>query len=1390
MEAKKFNKYMSNMMRKTFWVSAMLLVFLPHKAKAQSCSVQVLVSDVTCFGGNDGSVVTLPSGTSPYTYSWSNGKNSQFNSNLIAGSYTVTVTDALGCVATQTVTVGSPTASGTSGALTQVTCPGGMDGSIDITVNGGTSPYTYLWNDGITTEDRDSVMAGIYTLTVLDANGCAITLTDTVLQPTAMVDSVWASNIACFGDSTGALTLFISGGTAPYNYAWPSGDSSQTITGLTAGSYDVTVTDANGCVFTQSYVVTQPAAGITGTVTKTEPLCAGDSTGTLSLSISGGVAPYQTLWNTGDTLSSIDSLFAGVYTVTVMDAQGCSWSSTDTVRAPEPLAINPTVTNISCYGLVNGKVVTAVTGGMAPYSYVWNGGTFTTQKIINRPSGTYALVVTDANGCSVTDTFTITQPLPFSISAVQSQVACFGDSTGSIALTVSGATTPYSYYWNTGDTSATLAQVPAGIYSVSVGDAAGCFTTLNYTVTQPTAALTVSDSVFMPQCHGDSTGFILVLPVGGTAPYEVVWNTGDTATSLSNLTVGTFVYTVTDSLGCTARDTVIMTEPFALGLTLGASDVVCFGDSTGTLQAAVTGGVMPYAYAWSHGALTDSVANVSAGWYTLTVTDSFGCSIVDSIEVLQGLPLLDSAVFVNNYCANDTLGSIQVRLFGAQAPYQVSWLGSGDTTSAFEGDTLLMSNLGAGSYSLWVVDSLGCAQQLSYTITEPTGLSIALTALATTNCLTDSIGVATAAVTGGSGVYTYLWSNGSILDTATGLWAGDFWVTVTDSNGCSATSDTLTIETFDADCDGIPDTIETTNDADGDGIPNYLDLDSDGDGIPDSIEGVVDTDGDGISNFLDLDSDGDGISDSIETAADADSDGLGNYIDLDSDGDGIPDAVEGTADVDNDGLPNFLDIDSDGDNIPDAIETVQDFDNDGIPNYLDIDSDGDGILDLIETNADFDGDTQPNYLDLDSDNDGIPDAVEGTADVDGDGFPNFLDLDSDGDGIPDIIEGTGDPDGDGIPNYLDFDSDGDGIPDNTEGYSDFDGDGVANFLDLDSDGDGIPDNVETAIDTDGDGFPNFLDLDSDGDGILDSVEGVEDFDADGIANYVDIDSDNDGIEDAVEGTVNGDADTQPNYLDLDSDNDGIPDSIELAGDYDNDGIPDYVDLDSDNDNLLDVYEGGGSDPDQDGLIGTGAITDIDLNGLHDAIDPAQGGIALPVPDSDGDGQEDFRDLDSDGDGILDLDEGDLDPDGDGIPNYVDLDSDGDGLSDADEYDWNNDGITGDDCDGDGIPDYLDADECNTSIPQGISPNNDGFNDLLVIPGILRHPESHLQIFNRWGHKVYDSGVGYQNDWGGHANVGGSYILDSDGILPNGVYYYVLTLSPAETAQTGYIYLKR
>ena len=1354
-------------------------------------ALSLIQTDVACFGGATGSIAAIASGgATPYTYAWSSGGTTAIKSGLIAGTYTITVTDAAGCVVSGTTTISQPDALVLNLSVSDVQCFGDTSGTISALANGGVAPYAFLWNTGDTSQALSNISAGIYSVTVTDANGCSLTHLDTVGQPLAMTDTTALSHVACYGDSTGILAVSMYGGTAPYSFAWNTGDSVSTISGLSAGTYSLLVTDSQGCTYSQSFTISQPAAPLTGSITATQPLCFGDSTGVLTVAVGGGTAPYAYYWNTGDSTTSVDSLAAGVYTVTVTDANGCVWTATDTIAPPAALAINATVSNISCYGLINGKIVTAVTGGTAPYSYVWNGGTFTTQNILNRPAGTYGLTVTDANGCSVTDTFTITQPLPISISAVQTHVACHGDSTGSVALTVTGATPPYSYYWNTGDTTATLTNAPAGSYTVSVGDAAGCFTTLNYTLTQPVSALSVQDSVYRLTCFGDTTGYVSVTPEGGTAPYTVVWNTGDTATALSNLGAGTYVYTAFDANGCSVTDTLVVTEPALLVLSVTSQVVTCYGDSTGMAIATASGGAGPYSFAWSNGQVGDTATGLTAGWYSVTLTDSLGCSKVDSVQVFQGLPLLDSVTISNNICAGDTSGMVSVRLFGAQAPYSYVWNNGGDTLSAAEGDTLTWNNLAAGLYVLEVTDSLGCRTELSYVVTEPIGMSTVAAALSTTNCLTDSVGVAYVAVSGGVGPYTYLWSNGATTDTATGLWAGDFVVTVTDTNGCVITSDTITIGTFDADCDGIPDTVETANDADGDGIPNYLDLDSDGDGIPDSVEGVVDTDGDGISNFLDLDSDSDGIPDSVETAADADSDGLGNYIDLDSDGDGIPDAVETAADFDGDGLPNFLDLDSDGDNIPDAIETTQDFDNDGSPNFLDLDSDGDGILDLIETAADFDGDTQPNYLDLDSDNDGIPDAVEGTADVDGDGFPNFLDLDSDGDGIPDIIEGTGDPDGDGIPNFLDFDSDGDGIPDNTEGYYDFDGDGIPNFLDLDSDGDGIPDSVETAADADGDGFPNFLDLDSDGDGILDSVETVADFDGDGIPNYLDIDSDGDGILDATEGVNNGDGDTQPNYLDLDSDNDGILDSIELDGDYDNDGTPDYLDHDSDNDLLTDVYEGGGSDPDKDGYVGTGAITDVDLNGLHDAVDPGQGGVALPVPDSDGDGQEDFRDIDSDGDGILDIDEGDGDVDGDGIPNYLDLDSDGDGISDANEYDWDNDGVPNDDCDGDGIPNYLDSDACNTDIPQGLSPNNDGLNDILIIPGILRYPESRLQIFNRWGHQVYDSQGPYQNDWDGRPNVSGSYVLDSDGILPNGVYYYILTLSPYEPAQNGYIYLKR
>ncbi len=545
-----------------------------------------------------------------------------------------------------------------------------------------------------------------------------------------------------------------------------------------------------------------------------------------------------------------------------------------------------------------------------------------------------------------------------------------------------------------------------------------------------------------------------------------------------------------------------------------------------------------------------------------------------------------------------------------------------------------------------------------------------------------------------------------------------------------------------AQCTSVSGVVTASTDCDGDGIPNRLDLDSDGDGIKDVIEaGGTDPDNDGRigTGVPSVDSNGvPTLANGGLTPPNTDGTGGSDPYDLDSDGDGIPDSVEGTVDTDGDGKPNYVDLDSDGDGLPDSVEGTADTDGDGIPNYLDLDSDGDGVPDATDQcplvvgvapsgcPLDSDGDGVADAIDLDDDNDGILDSVENAAqctsvsgvvtastDCDGDGIPNRLDLDSDGDGIKDVIEAGGtDPDNDGrigtgVPSV-----DSNGVPTLANGGltpPNTDGTGGSDPYDLDSDGDGIPDSVEGTVDTDGDGKPNYVDLDSDGDGLPDSVEGTADTDGDGIPNYLDLDSDGDGVPDATDQCplvvgvapsgcpLDSDGDGVADAIDLDDDNDGILDSVENAAqctsvsgvvtastDCDGDGIPNRLDLDSDGDGIKDVIEAGGTDPDNDGRIGTG-VPSVDSNGV-----PTLANGGLTPPNTDGTGGSDPYDLDSDGDGIPDSVEGTVDTDGDGKPNYVDLDSDGDGLPDSVE------GTA--DTDGDGIPNYLDLDSDGDGVP--------------------------------------------------------------------------------------------
>lgn len=603
---------------------------------------------------------------------------------------------------------------------------------------------------------------------------------------------------------------------------------------------------------------------------------------------------------------------------------------------------------------------------------------------------------------------------------------------------------------------------------------------------------------------------------------------------------------------------------------------------------------------------------------------------------------------------------------------------------------------------------------------------------------------------------------------------------------------------IDSDNDGILDSIEVGANAyaprnsDGDARPDYLDIDADNDGLPDNIEAQstlgyvapsgVDADGDGLDDAYDANTSSRDILLSIGLSpVNTDGTDTPDYIDSDSDNDGLSDLVEGQR-------GSFLGSDADNDGLDDGFDHVAGWDvNDTISNPATElpDADGDagtgGDVDYRDIAADSDGDGVVDLIDADSDNDGIPDLVEGNGvdpslDSDNDGTPDYMDsdrpgfIDSNGDGMDDCF----DLDMDGIPDHLDLDSDGDGIPDLIEaGGIDTNGDGIVDgFVDLD--GDGLADAVDLSQggsplplrDSDGDGIPDYRDLDSDNDGIPDAVEAgptpaaPRDSDGDGIPDYRDLDSDNDGMVDLIEA---GGADADGNgRIDgfTDADGDGLADAVDadqggvpLANpDSDGDGIPDFLDLDSDNDGLVDLVEAGGVDANGDGRVD--GFADADGDGLDDTL------AATPLPrvDRDGDGTPDYRDTDSDNDGIPDVTEllgadvdGDgrldafvdlngnglhdgvdaalggtpltaIDSDGDGIANHHDLDSDGDGLTDALEagatpaLPRNSDGagkadFLDIDSDDDGLPDNIEAQSTLGYVaPSGVDADGDGLDD--------------------------------------------------------------------------------
>ncbi|MBL7866631.1 MAG: T9SS type A sorting domain-containing protein [Flavobacterium lindanitolerans] len=761
-----------------------------------------VVTNVACFGGNTGAINLTPSGgTPPYTFNWGGGITTEDRTGLAAGNYSVTITDANSCTRTiSNINVTQPAAvvSGTT-VVTNVACFGGSTGAINLTPTGGVPPYTYNWVGGITTEDRSGLAAGTYSVTITDANGCTGTVSGiTVTQPTAALGgTAIKTDVSCNGGSNGTATVSASGGTPPYTYSWaPSGGTNAMATGLAANTYTVTVTDNNGCQITRTVTVNQPAAALSGIISKTDVSCNGGNNGTATVTATGGTTPYSYSWSpSGGTNATATGLAAGTYTVTVTDFNGCQITRTATVNQPATALSAATgggKTDVSCNGGSNGTATVAATGGTPPYSYSWAPSGGTNASATGLTAGTYTVTVTDFNGCQATRTYTINQPTALSAATGggKTDVSCNGGANGTATVAPTGGTPPYTYSWApSGGTAATASGLAVGTYTVTVTDNNNCQVTRTFTINQPTAlSAATGGGKTDVSCNGGSNGTATVAPTGGTPPYTYSWSpSGGTAATATGLAVGTYTVTVTDSNNCQVTRTFTINQPTALSAATGSkTDASCNGGANGMATVTPTGGTPPYTYSWTPSGGTNATATgLAAGTYTVTVTDANNCQATRSFTINEPTALTATTSQTNTSCNGGTNGTASVTVSGGTPGYTYSWSPSGGTAATASG-------LAAGTYTVTITDANNCQITRNFTITEPAILS-ATTSQINVSCNGGTNGSATVTVTGGTGAYSYAWApSGGTAATASGLAAGTYTVTAIDANTCQITT-TVTI---------------------------------------------------------------------------------------------------------------------------------------------------------------------------------------------------------------------------------------------------------------------------------------------------------------------------------------------------------------------------------------------------------------------------------------------------------------------------------------------------------------------------------------------------------------------------------------------------------------------
>ncbi|MEL7117906.1 MAG: proprotein convertase P-domain-containing protein [Bacteroidota bacterium] len=674
-------------------------------------------------------------------------------------------------------------------------CNNDQSGSITVSANGGFGNYKFLNN--LTSISGDTVTfsnlgSGTYFIMVEDDRSCVDTITFDLQEPDALqVGLALNTQISCNQANDGSLIANATGGSGQYLYSWSHQNdlNSDIVSDLAPGFYTVSVTDEQNCTSTDTITIFEPNV-LTIDASPISPQCFDGNDGIISTSVSGGTPQYSFVWNTGSRADTLRNIARGTYSFTVTDANGCQDSLSLNLVSPPRLRVD-SFQNVatSCFLGKDGSSTVFVSGGTAPYDYLWNDSNGQLDSIANRiESGNYTVIITDLNGCQLTgDTFV---PQPDSLAATfdVTNVSCLEDQDGSITANITGGTAPYEYNWFNERTTQTITDLTTGRYALTVTDNNGCEITNRVSIEEPIDNVTAFIEQTVVGCFGEQKSEARAMGIGGNgAPYSYAWSDGQTGSTADNLDSIQYFVTVTDQRGCTAIDSLKMSELEVINPNIIVSPPSCQGFENGALAINfITGGtgsqINDYNIVWSTGQSGSLIEGLLGGvMYEVTVTDPIGCSAVETRRLPDPSPITYEFEVNDVNCFAERNGSI--RLFNINGgddinSYLFKWdvAANGQTTSTAE-------NLTAGNYSFTITDESNCMTSSTIAVDQPTPIFISFETK-DAYCFGDNEGAVEASVRGGIESYQYLWSNGDTVPVLQNLNAGQYELSVTDANGC------------------------------------------------------------------------------------------------------------------------------------------------------------------------------------------------------------------------------------------------------------------------------------------------------------------------------------------------------------------------------------------------------------------------------------------------------------------------------------------------------------------------------------------------------------------------------------------------------------------------------